>query len=199
MFSPVRAIIGGALVFALGGAFLIAQPFGQQAGTVAPGAEVSPAGAASAPVTGSMTWQGTDGSGMAFTEDCTADGEDCIGHASGLRYVAGYEWSDPRLPTSGEGITNFEAFGDAGLAIRSTWLLEGADGYWAGPWTGFCDPDDRCWGTVVLTGHGAYEGLSAVLVERPPDEGFGAKSMFEGGIYVGEMPAQPEPLEPSAE
>ena len=44
MFSPVKAITAGALVFALGGMFLIAQPFGQQGATV-PGAatdEVAP-------------------------------------------------------------------------------------------------------------------------------------------------------------
>jgi hypothetical protein len=37
MFSPVKAITAGALIFAIGGAFLIAQPFGQQGGSV-PGA-----------------------------------------------------------------------------------------------------------------------------------------------------------------
>ncbi len=38
MFSPVKAITVGTLVFAIGGAFLIAQPFGQQEGSV-PGAQ----------------------------------------------------------------------------------------------------------------------------------------------------------------
>ena len=37
MFSPVKAITAGALVFALGGVLLIAQPFDQQGGSV-PGA-----------------------------------------------------------------------------------------------------------------------------------------------------------------
>ena len=37
MFSPVKAITAGAVVFALGGLFLVAQPFGQQRSV--PGAE----------------------------------------------------------------------------------------------------------------------------------------------------------------
>ncbi len=40
MLSPVKAITAGALVFAIGGAFLIAQPFEQQGGV--PGAEAEP-------------------------------------------------------------------------------------------------------------------------------------------------------------
>jgi len=39
MFSPVKAVAAGALVFALGGMFLIAQPFGQQRDNV-PVAEI---------------------------------------------------------------------------------------------------------------------------------------------------------------
>ena len=38
MFSPAKAITVGALVFAIGGALVIAQPLGQQGSTV-PGAE----------------------------------------------------------------------------------------------------------------------------------------------------------------
>ena len=38
MFSPVKAIIGGALVFALSAAFLVAQPF-DRIGDGVPGAE----------------------------------------------------------------------------------------------------------------------------------------------------------------
>ena len=47
MLSPVKAITAGALVFALSGAFLIAQPFDQQASvpgaqsTFLPGVEVT--------------------------------------------------------------------------------------------------------------------------------------------------------------
>ena len=38
MFSPVKAVAVGAVIFAVGGAFLIAQPFEQQ-GSIVPGAE----------------------------------------------------------------------------------------------------------------------------------------------------------------
>ncbi|MEA2026800.1 MAG: hypothetical protein U9O18_08910, partial [Chloroflexota bacterium] len=40
MLSPVKAITAGAIIFALGGAFLIAQPFDREGGGV-PGAESS--------------------------------------------------------------------------------------------------------------------------------------------------------------
>ena len=53
MLSPVKAITAGALVFALGGVMLIAQPFGQQ-GSV-PGAETDTEAEAPAWVTGTLT------------------------------------------------------------------------------------------------------------------------------------------------
>ena len=40
MFSPVKTITAGALAFAIGGVFLVAQPFDQR--SEAPGAEVEP-------------------------------------------------------------------------------------------------------------------------------------------------------------
>ena len=60
MFSPFKAIITGAVVFAVGGVFLIAQPFDQQRG-VAPGAVTDTPGE-STPVTGtSGCWLKTSG------------------------------------------------------------------------------------------------------------------------------------------
>ena len=133
-----------------------------------------------------------------FSEEGVPDEPGWVGHGRGLRRTDSYEWSDPRLPTKGQAVVNFEAYGDSGMAVRSTWLLEGPDGYWTGPWTGFCDADERCQGTAVLTGHGDYEGLYAILTERPPLSS-AYRTTYEGAIYSGEMPPMPEPLEPLAE
>jgi len=57
MFSPAKAITAGALVFAIGGVLLIAQPFGQQSSV--PGAAIDGAGLEPASVTGTFT--GTEG------------------------------------------------------------------------------------------------------------------------------------------
>jgi hypothetical protein len=62
MFSPVKAITAGAIVFAIGGALLIAQPFDQQ-GEGVPGAETDVEAMRPALVTGTMVHQypsGTD-------------------------------------------------------------------------------------------------------------------------------------------
>ncbi len=162
-------------------------------------AQDEPATDPTALVTGSMLWQGTDPSQMEFSEEGPVDQPGSVGHGRGLKHTAAYEWSDSRLPSQGEGVTNFEAYGESGVAISSTWLLEGPDGYWTGPWSGYCDAQDRCRGLVVLTGHGAYEGLYAVLAERTPEEASRVRSVFEGGIYFGTMPPPPESLEPTTE
>ncbi len=78
-------------------------------------------------------------------------------------------------------------------------LLEGPDGYWTGTNTYFCDHGDTCHGMTHLTGHEAYEGLSALIASAAVPGAAGQEWESEGLIFEGEMPPFPEPLEPAAD
>jgi hypothetical protein len=156
-------------------------------------------------VTGSVLGVGGDQSAGEYTEEGVV-GEDWVGHVRGQRPVVEIEWSDPRLPSEARMVGNYDAYGtetdgDVGVVVlTNTWLLEDADGSWTGPWIGWCDEAWLCYGTVTLTGHGAYEGFHAVLTERPQEEADGAVTkVLEGAILAGEMTPIPEPLEPTTE
>jgi len=156
-------------------------------------------------VTGSVLGVGGDQSAGESTEEGVV-GEDWVGHVRGQRPVVTFEWSDPRLPSEAQMVGNYDAYGyaadgDVGVVVlTNTWLLEDPDGSWTGPWTGWCDEQWLCQGTVTLTGHGAYAGLYAVLTERPQEEADGAVTkVLEGAILAGEMTPIPEPLEPTTE
>ena len=140
-----------------------------------------------------------------FSEDGVT-GEDWVGHGRGMASQVRFEWSDPRLPSQANVVGNFEAYGEemggdvGAVVVNQMWLLEGPDGYWTGPWTGWCDDQDRCRATVTLTGYGAYDGFYAVLTEQPQkDENGKSTQVFEGVILHGDMPPMPDPLEPTAE
>jgi hypothetical protein len=153
-------------------------------------------------VTGSVVGSSTDSSELEFTEDGG------VMHGGGLKATSELEWSDPRLPSQGEATMNFVGYDGVGLAYHYVWMLEGPEGYWTGPETGFCDADDRCRGTVILTGHGEHDGLFAVLVTGPQldssgdvlrDSAGNITPVFDGAIYVGEAPPMPEPPTPPTE
>ena len=149
-------------------------------------------------VTGTVLSVTADRSGAEFSEDDVPDTPGWVGHRRGVRSQVEFEWSDPRLPSQVEMVWNGEAYEDAGVAINSMWLLEGPEGHWSGPWSGWSDPEGHWHGTVVLTGHGVYEGLYATLTERPHEDAAGmVTQVFEGAILFGEMPPMPEPLVPS--
>ena len=154
-------------------------------------------------VTGSMLEMTSDPSELEYSAE-GVDGEpDWVGHGRGLMTMQTAEWSDPRLPSEIQSVANFDEYGPPGsafYAFSSRWLLEGPDGYWEGPWTGFCDSVDHCHGTVILTGHGGYEGLYAVLAEKPGEGSSGGSGqVVEGVILFGEMPPMPDPVEPSTD
>jgi hypothetical protein len=153
-------------------------------------------------VTGSMVSSSGDSSELEFTEDGG------VMHGGGLRATSEFEWSDPRLPSEGEFAMNFVAHPDVGGAYHYMWMLEDPEGYWTGPESGFCDAADRCHGTAILTGHGTYDGLFAVLVSGPQldasgdvlrDSAGNIRPVFDGAIFFGDAPPMPEPLEPSVE
>jgi len=155
-------------------------------------------------VTGTVL-SSTSGAYGEFTED-GAIGEDWVGHGRGFGGSATFEWSDSRLPSRADMMTNFDAYGDpadgdvGAVAVTTMWLLTDADGSWSGPWTGWCDEQNHCRGMVTLTGRGAYEGLYAILTQQPREAANGTVTdMYEGAILAGEMPPVPEPLEPTTE
>ena len=52
---------------------------------------------------------------------------------------------------------------------------------------------------MLLSGEGAYEGLSAMLQRQYEVITTASRPVFEGYIFEGELPPMPEPLEPLAE
>lgn len=212
MFATTAAV--GVATLTLAASLIIPGLSGPDTAPAAPAVSASPAPSAtttrmdgSTLVTGSVLYSGfpSDRPDITFSEDGTL-GEDWVGHGRGMVSDAGFEWSDPRLPKEARMVANFEAYGDprdgdvGAVAITSMWLGGDADGYWSGPWTGWCDAQDRCRGTVTLTGHGAYEGFYTILTERPQEEADGTVTkVFEGAILNGEMPPIPESMGPTAQ
>jgi hypothetical protein len=194
MFSPVKAIAAGALVFAIGGAFLITQPFDQQSSV--PGAETE----AIAP-----TWVTGD---IQSAPSCS--GPDSVESDGDVRHdwiieCSPQTWtsSDPRLTSEVVRRWNEDVFQtDEGTISVSmgTAYLRNDDGGWAcsdssllkGSGT-FSEAVTET-GTYTCIGDGGYDGLSAILVS---EMGPGFSEEFVGLIFSGDFPPLPEP--PAAE
>jgi hypothetical protein len=195
MFSPVKAIIAGAVVFALGGAFLIAPPFDQQ-GSV-PEAETE----AIAP-----TWvTGT----VERAPSCS--GPDSVEIDGDVRHDRNVECSPQTWTSSESRLTsevvrrwNSDVFQTDEGTIEvgtGTAFLRNEGGGWA------CSEDTYLTGgsgtsaepvpettTFTCIGDGGYEGLSAILVS---EMGPNYSEEFVGLIFSGDFPPPPEP--PAAE
>jgi hypothetical protein len=168
MLSPVKAITVGALVFALGGLFLIAQPF-DQGGSV-PGAEQGAEPMVPLEVTGKLI----------YSEGACTEAPERVGPVEwniGATCEMDMEWSDPRLQGTGVQLHNGMSYSfgdDIELDIDSNVLNIVTDtGAWRmRPHVRFHFPDmseppgSPEW--YVLDGEGAYEGLSVVLVADGP-------------------------------
>ena len=162
MFSPAKAITVGALVFALGGMLLIAQPFDQQG--VVPGAEqgADPA----APVKVTATHRRIE---CGSPDSSEVDGR--VVRVYGYTCTVDNEWSDPRLQGTETYHDNWVDYADfSGLTInRYVHNIVTGDGAWrmcpqfriASDSTGL----ENFSGTWILDGEGAYEGLSVVLAK----------------------------------
>jgi hypothetical protein len=157
MFSPVKAIITGAVVFALGGVFLITQPFDQQGGVV-PGAATDTPGE-STPVTGtSVCWLKTAG-----TYQFASAPYSLTDHVLTCSEVA----SDPRVTGTMTMVINIEGWSEgikqedpANSVLWTDYLLVGPDGTWSGHGYGFYEADGTTRILHIATGSGAYEGLT---------------------------------------
>ena len=197
MFSPVKAITAGAIVFAVGGAFLIAQPFDQQ-GSV-PGAEVDEATtepSTPAIVTGNMVSWGE------VVQEATETEVSGVRQRRGLAFEgARFEMDDPRLTGDVSYVTNGDGrtVGDAEAVLFTVgWRIENDEGSWSGSCPSFqvvermADPSmaDPLIYSCLYTGAGAYEGLSAYLQK----ELFAGELPYpvKGLIFEGDLPPTPE-------
>jgi hypothetical protein len=124
-------------------------------------------------------------------------------HARGARHEETYEWDDDRLPSLKRMAFNFDMYPNEGSGdvwiLTGTVRMDGPEGYWEG--TGhFFGPVDGSASAAgiyagsqdILVGHGAYEGLLAVM-------GCDASTGCSGYIAEGELPPLPDPVEPLAE
>lgn len=187
MLSPAKAIIAGAVVFSIGSAFLIAQPFDRQ-GSV-PGAETE---------TIAPTWV-TGNIGLAPSCSVPDSEEDGVVTHQWSYVCNPQTWtaSDPRLSGEVAAVWNTNVYqtdngpravtvdaryvqnDGGGWTCSSVFLSEGG-GLFAPAFTGT---------TWTCVGQGGYDGLSAVVVE--PDDSAGYP--FVGLIFSGDLPPLPEP------
>jgi hypothetical protein len=171
MFSPVKAIIAGALAFALGGAFLVAQPFGQQEG-LAPGAEPA-----------SM-----EGATVAVAQDCPdLEETPCTWTSSDPRLTGTLTWE-------GDGAIELPEDVDGGFWWMDA-TVEGPEGSWTGRlYVNFSHIP--LVSLAVLSGSGAYEGWQYVASEVDGDN---IHNDWNGVIYEGELPPFGPPAVPASE
>ena len=167
MFSPVKAITAGALVFAIGGAFLFAQPLDQK-GDIVPAASILELPAAT----------------VTATQECNL-------YATPVTCT--YAASDPRVT----GTLTFEFTGDIGSldsgGVEFLWndaTLEGPEGDWTGHyylmWGYGREVLDGSNAFTVLSGTGAYDGWQYVATSIDPQADGDADLI--GVIYEGELP-----------
>jgi hypothetical protein len=131
-------------------------------------------------------------------EEYWVDG-DGVGHARGARLEETFRWDDDRLPPVRRSVLHFDMYPSKGTGqvwvSSSTIRQDGPDGYWTGTgqWFGPVDstPEGAAvyvGGQSVLVGHGAYEGLVAVMGHDV--------ATASGYILEGQLPPMPEPVGP---
>jgi hypothetical protein len=180
MLSPVKAITAGAIVFAIGGAFLIAQPF-QPQGTV-PGAELSePAQAVE--FTARFPWGPQVGTG---TSDVLNSGvTEQVDWAHQTRSV---DSSDQRFEGEMVYTCNSHEYPDAqGRLFDCVFRIETDAGAWQSRPSLQVDFGDAAYGpfsvfTTTFDGEGDYDGLTAVVeMAEISGEGYHAHGVIVDG------------------
>ncbi|MGD8486934.1 MAG: hypothetical protein PVH07_09885 [Chloroflexota bacterium] len=126
---------------------------------------------------------------------------DGVWHDRDLVFEHDIEWSDPRLPSlmRGQENQNWHVLPDDSGAVTfvTNIRLEGESGAWTGAEYGLGEMSDE--GLVLqprmmlLTGEGAFEGLSAVLQRQHEVITAVSSPVFEGYIFEGGLPPMPEP------
>ncbi len=185
MFSPVKAIVTGAVVFALGGVFLIAQPFDQQGGVV-PGAP-----AASTPAV-AVHVSGTDGDPTFLIDPTQVRVGDVTQFRGGL-FTQTSSMDDPRVSGELTFTWSGDVYGVPFVDAATEWgtmRIANESGTWEGPCSGGQWGDTTsilsCW----LPGSGDYEGLTYYRqFDWPPE--VGVRGVIFPGVPPTEFPALP--------
>ena len=199
MFSPSKALIAGALVFGIGGAMLIAQPFGQQGGS-APGAATDVVPQPPAEFSGQVVCGppiGVGGNGSETTVDIGDEGLVLTRYRGGT-WRQTIDVTDPRL--EGDIYQRWESDGyavpdgETGPTVAAmTWTIENDEGAWQGGQSELVLADGtRLQSLTTLTGEGAYEGMTALMGVVGLEGGCTAEIR---GVIVEGVPA-PEPYHP---
>jgi hypothetical protein len=189
MLSPVSAITAGALVFAVGSAFLIARPLGpSEAEMPAVTADES----MTAPVEFTATWvwgpqrrAATDDS----LQESLGEGDGVVNATGAVFRSVVTETSDPRFDGEVTYIENTDTYG--GFTVqKAAWRIETDDGAWWSEPTLAIDYFDNAppSTTTVLRGEGGYEGLTAIATI----EGQGAGMEVRGVVLDGDLPPDPD-------
>jgi hypothetical protein len=174
MFSPVKAITAGALVFAIGGAFLIAQPFDQPGGSV-PGAATDAEAARTVEVTGQVRFSGI------------------------YESVETWVTNDPRLTGTGKWVpTEGHRMERAPDYFLSSRFLETDEGTWRQlpvPRVNIFGAEEDPYFDMVLIGEGGYDGLVFFAQATWLDPSCSsACEGFDVHGYIADAPA-PQPVE----
>lgn len=190
MFSPLKSIAAGAIVFALGGVLLVAQPFDRQGGN-APGAAGD-----TAPV--DPVWVTGTESLPAPCEDATSSTDDgVVMRQRGWHCDSTWETSDPRLTGDVSAWWNADVYrrndGEYTTLAAGTYDLRNDGGGWHCEYADALKraPDesgglnDR---TATCIGGDGYDGLAAVLFFRWA----GDSTSIEGLVFGGDVPPLPE-------
>lgn len=187
MFGPVRAIIAGALVFALGGLFLVAQPFDQQ-GSV-PGVPTDEGIGKVTPFEGVMVYEANP---VQAVLEALPNGVITNRGWFGTMTVA--EMNDPRLEGTVSNMWNWDQILTG--EVHSVWVgdlrIENPGGAWQmRPIVNFTLPDGTptVW-TGIFDGEGDYEGLTAIAEVT---KGTGRYNL-RGLVIDGEIPPPPESM-----
>jgi len=180
MLSPVKAIIAGALVFGIGGAFLVAQPFAQVASGPAAdtAAVVEPVGFTARFSPSSMVRPGTYE---------TVDGVEQQ-RGSAWTPVIG-EVSDPRLDGTLTYSEDYDRYPGGYQFATATYRIVNDGGAWQGSTPIVKENASYNANSVVLlSGEGSYEGLQAWMDASDWDA-------IHGVIFPAPPPAAPDPPE----
>ena len=169
MFSPVKAALIGALVFALGGVLFIAQPFDQQGATV-------PAAATAEPASPPAEWTAVTGTSSCGLGQAGVSQMDTPPYSLTNQLLRCFDaGTDPRVSGLSTVVLNLESW-DEGLLRQdpansvawSDYTIQGPDGTWAGHGYGLYDDEGVFHSVNILAGSGAYEGLTFTTTGTVP-------------------------------
>ncbi len=186
MFSPATAITAGALVFAIGGVLLIAQPFGQQSGPPGAASDLDPIEVA-AWVTGTVTEVRSDDTDHLGDVRVLQEGKSAN---DGVHLTSHWAASDPRLTGSGTYDSNWHSYLFQNMKVEaSRYTVQNDEGQWVGTGTTVASSSDIVdTHTIILRGEGGYEGLTTyVVMDNGP-----SPASFYAAIFPGDMPAAPD-------